>query len=158
MNIILASDHAGFETKEYIKRHLIEQGYEVEDVGAHAHDPNDDYPAYMHAAAQKVLQSSADAIGIIFGGSGQGEAIVANRYPGIRAMVYPAPNPDLITLGREHNNANILSIGARFVSREETVAAVDMFITTSFPAEERHTRRIEQIDKESASSVATGVV
>ena len=110
MHIFLAADHAGFEMKERIKKILLKQAHTVEDIGANAFEPIDDYPQYMHALAKQVLRHGR-SFGIMFGGSGQGEAIVANRYPGIRAMVYPAPNPELIVLGREHNDANVLSVG-----------------------------------------------
>ena len=143
--IILATDHAGFETKEYIKRFLEKSGRTVKDVGAHALDPNDDYPQYMQSAADMLLRIP-DSLGIVFGGSGQGEAMVMNRRPGIRAIVYASSNPDIAKVGREHNNANVLSIGARFLSVAQAEVAVEMFLSTAFSDEERHVRRIEQID------------
>ena len=145
MKIILATDHAGFEMKEYIKSLLEEKGHSVDDVGAHAHDPDDDYPVYMKEAAGKVA-ADENVFGVVFGGSGQGEAIVMNRMPGVRAIVYPAPDISLVKLGREHNNANVLSLGARFLSNEQAEEAVLLFLSTPFPGEERHVRRVASID------------
>ena len=162
MNIILASDHAGFNLKESVKKFLNEKGYSVLDVGAHELIPEDDYPVYMTAAAMKVAEDlEGNTKAIIFGGSGQGEAIVANRFPGVRAIVWYGDTcskvcclPDgvakdgdsVLKLSREHNDANVLSIGARFVSEEETKRAVITWLTTAFSGDERHKRRIEEID------------
>lgn len=145
MKILLATDHAGFEMKEHIKSYLKRKNHSVEDVGAHTLDPNDDYPVYMKEAAQKVAEDSA-FFGIVFGGSGQGEAIVMNRFSGVRAIVYAAHNPALVKLGREHNDANVLSIGARFLTNEQAEEAVSVFLSTQFSGEERHARRVEIID------------
>ena len=147
MKILLATDHAGFEMKEHIKKHLEQQDFSVEDLGAHNYDPSDDYPGYMKELARRIAQSS-ETLGIAFGGSGQGEAIVANRHSGIRAIVYAAPNKEILKLGREHNNANILSIGARFITNKEAQEAVDQFIKHPFPGGDRHIRRIKQIDSD----------
>ena len=147
MTIFLAADHAGFTMKESVKNFLREKGYKIEDVGAYTLNPTDDYPVYMHPLAKQVLHFS-DSMGILFGGSGQGEAMVANRYRGIRAIVYTRYDLDIIRLGREHNNANVLSIGARFLSEKEACASVDLFLTTPFPGESRHTRRIAAIDNQ----------
>lgn len=144
MKIHLATDHAGFETKEYIKQWLTETGYEVVDHGAHAFDAEDDYPDFITPCAQAVATSSDD-IGIIFGGSGQGEAMAANRISGVRAGVFYGREDLVLQLLREHNNANILSIGARFVTDHESVQkAVHTFITTAFSGEDRHVRRINK--------------
>lgn len=143
--IILAADHAGFDMKERVKQFLEKAGHTVEDVGAHKLDPDDDYPAYMQAAA-KLLLKTPDSFGVVFGGSGQGEAMVMNRHKGIRAIVYAGSNPDLAKTGREHNNANVLSIGARFLSVTQAEVAVEVFLSAAFSAEERHQRRIEQLD------------
>ena len=145
MTIIVAADHAGFTMKEHMKEHLEKQGRVVEDVGAHSFDADDDYPLFMRAAAERVAGS--DAVGFMFGGSGQGEAIVANRVHGVRALVYAASNPDLVKVGREHNDANMLSFGARFLSREQVAVAVDLFLSVSFSGDARHVRRIAQIDE-----------
>lgn len=147
MKIILAADHAGFALKETIKKHLASKKIEVLDVGAHELVGGDDYPVYMSAAGMKVAEDmSGETRAIIFGGSGQGEAMVANRFPGVRATVWYGGSMDIIKLSREHNNANILSIGARFVDEKAAKEAVDLWLTTSFSDDERHARRIEQID------------
>jgi ribose 5-phosphate isomerase B len=145
MIIALATDHAGFAHKETLKAYLIEQGHEVVDCGAYVHDAGDDYPPFMKVAAQKV--SSGDcARAIILGGSGQGEAIVANRIPGVRAVVYYGGPQEILILSREHNDANVLSCGARFLSPEEICAAADIWLETNFSGDERHTRRLASID------------
>jgi ribose 5-phosphate isomerase B len=155
MNIILAADHAGFELKESIKRFLESKKLQVLDVGAHELTPEDDYPVYMTAAAMKVAEDmKGETKAIIFGGSGQGEAMVANRFPGVRATVWYGDSersdiPDgfnIIKLSREHNDANVLSIGARFVTDEAAKKAVELWLATPFSGEEKHARRIELID------------
>jgi len=143
--IILGTDHAGFELKEEIKKYLQEQGFEVEDAGVHEYNSKDDYPVFIEAAAKKVAEDPGKNKGIIFGGSGQGEAIVANKIKGIRAAVYYGNNMDIVKLSRIHNNANILSIGARFIPKEEAIKAVKLWLETDFINEERHSRRINQV-------------
>lgn len=142
--IVLGTDHAGFELKEEIKKHLQNKGYEVEDTGAFSYDKKDDYPGFIHAAAKEVAKDP-DFRGIVFGSSGQGEAIVANKVKGIRAALYYGQNMDIVTLSRTHNDANVLSLGAKFLSKEEAIKAVDLWLKTDFSNEERHTRRIKQI-------------
>ncbi len=145
--IILAADHAGFNLKENIKSFLEKNGHKILDVGAHKLTEGDDYPTYMADAALKVAQDMEGGTkAVIFGGSGQGEAIVANRFPGVRATVWYGGNMDIIKLSREHNDANVLSIGARFVSEEEAKNAVEMWLGTNFSGDERHERRNKQID------------
>lgn len=148
MKIYVATDHAGFELKENIKKYLEEKGNEVYDCGALTFEPGDNYPEYMARAAEYVQKDAmhAPSLAILFGGSGQGEAIVANRYRHIRAIVYAGGNLELIKLGREHNDANILSIGARFVSENEARQAIDLFLSTQFSHDERHAERIIQIE------------
>ncbi len=147
MNIVLAADHAGFKLKEAIKAFLTDKGHEITDVGAFELKDGDDYPVYMTAAAMKVAEDSTGTLkAIIFGGSGQGEAIVANRFPGVRAVVWYGGNDQIITLSREHNDANVLSIGARFVDEETAKGAVLKWLETPFSNDERHKKRIEQID------------
>lgn len=152
ITIVLASDHAGFELKNSVKEMLEKQDYKVLDVGAHTLVPEDDYPVYISAGALKVAEDlSGDTKAIIFGGSGQGEAIVANRFPGVRAVVWYGDfsnNPDLniIKLSREHNDANVLSIGARFVSTDDAGEAIKLWLSTSFSGEDKHSRRINLID------------
>ena len=147
MKIILASDHAGFELKENIKKFLLDNKYEIEDVGAFTYDENDDYPQYMHKAGELVSESDGRDKAIIFGGSGQGEAMVANKIKGIRATEWYGGNMDIIRLSREHNDANVLSIGAGFVTEEEAEKAIKIWLETNFSGEERHARRIAEIDK-----------
>lgn len=157
-HIILAADHAGFTLKEKVKSHLQKGGYEVLDVGAHELVETDDYPVYMAQAGLKVAEDmDGNTKAIIFGSTGQGEAMVANRFPGVRATVWygSAHKPfvdasgnslDIIQSSREHNNANILSIGARMVDEESAIEAIDMWLTIPFNGDERHARRNELID------------
>jgi ribose 5-phosphate isomerase B len=145
MKIYLATDHAGFNLKGYLE----EKGVELYDCGALTFEPGDDYPQFIALAAEKVQHDSMHepSMAIIFGGSGQGEAIVANRYRHVRAIVYAGGNLELVKLGREHNDANVLSIGARFVTKEEASQAIELFLSTPFSHEERHSERIIQIDE-----------
>lgn len=145
MKIYLATDHAGFELKEKIKDFLIKEGYEVEDCGAHELDKDDDYPDFIAKAAKAVSQDPENSVGIIFGGSGQGEAMTANKFPGVRAAMYYGNQLEIVTLSREHNNANILSLGARFLSFEQAQEAVKLWLNTPFNGDERHVRRINKI-------------
>jgi ribose 5-phosphate isomerase B len=149
MKLYVATDHAGFQLKEEIKAYLEEKGHEVYDCGALTLEAGDDYPEYMVRAAESVQKDAmhAPSYAIIFGGSGQGEAIVANRFRHVRAIVYAGGNLELIKLGREHNDANVLSIGARFVSTSEAKQAIDLFLNTEFTHEERHADRIIQIEE-----------
>lgn len=144
--IYLASDHAGFELKDALAQFLQAQGHLVEDLGPHTLVPGDDYPDYVAPLAEKVA-AQAGAFGIALGGSGEGEAMAANRTPGARAAEYYGGNLDIVRLAREHNDANILSLGARFISPEEAREAAALFLTTPFSGDERHKRRIEKIDE-----------
>lgn len=147
MKIFLSSDHAGFELKEQIKSYLTSVGQEVEDCGAEKYVETDDYPDTISPGINALISYGVEkAKAIVFGGSGQGEAIVANRFSGIRAGLYYGGNLDIIRLMREHNNANVLSLGARMMQFDEAKAAVDMFLETDFTHEERHMRRIVKID------------
>jgi ribose 5-phosphate isomerase B len=141
--IILATDHAGFKLKEEIKEFLANKGYEVDDVGAHSLDQEDDYPDFIIPAAKKVAKEQSR--GIILGSSGQGEAIAANKVKGIRAALYYGKNMDIVKLSRTHNNANILSLGAKFLSKEEAIKAVETWLETDFSNVERHNRRLKKI-------------
>ncbi|HWC57881.1 MAG TPA: RpiB/LacA/LacB family sugar-phosphate isomerase [Candidatus Paceibacterota bacterium] len=143
MKIHLATDHAGFAHKEALKKMLIEGGYEIIDHGATTLDPYDDYPDFMTPCAEAVA-ADTESRGIIFGKSGEGEAMVSNRVRGVRAVVYYGGSDDIITLSRMHNDANMLSIGAGFVSVEETFRVVELWLATPFSGEERHVRRINK--------------
>ena len=145
--IILASDHAGFALKDAVKSFLQEKKYTVLDVGAHELVPGDDYPIFMSAAALKVAQDlKGETKAVIFGASGQGEAIVANRFPGVRAAVWYGGDQEVLRKTREHNDANVLSIGAAYVEQDAACDAVESWLETPFSGDERHQRRIEQID------------
>ncbi|HLC59803.1 MAG TPA: RpiB/LacA/LacB family sugar-phosphate isomerase [Candidatus Nanoarchaeia archaeon] len=144
--IFLGADHAGFELKEEVKAYLRKLGYEVEDRGAFKLDAEDDYPDFISAAAREVAKNLDNHKGIIFGGSGQGEAMVANKIKGIRAAVFNSDNPDIVKLSRLHNDSNVLSIGARFVSKETVFRAVKLWLETDFSNEARHKRRLKQIE------------
>jgi ribose 5-phosphate isomerase B len=159
MKIYFASDHAGFEMKNELLKFVKELGYEAEDCGAHTFDPNDDYPEFIKMAAQAVSEDPENRKAIILGGSGQGEAIVANRFPNVRAVVYYGirydsnqwfvfiKNPfQILKLSREHNDANVLSLAARFISKKEAEKAVQIWLETPFSGDERHRKRINQID------------
>lgn len=145
--IYLATDHRGFELKEKIKTWLTEWGLEFVDCGAMSFVATDDYPDYIAIAAEKVSQNPVGNRAIILGGNGQGEAIVANRRRGVRAVVYyGGPNEkEMITMMREHDASNILSIGASFVG-DEVKEMIKLWLDTPFSGDERHVRRIAKID------------
>lgn len=160
MKIYLGSDHAGFELKEKIKIWLDESGYEYEDMGAFAFDAKDDYPDFIKPVAKAVARNPEKDRGIILGFNGQGEAIVANRFKGVRATVYYGEPADIsltgqdrddkpknmIILSREDGNANILSLAAGFVPDDTAEEAIKLWLETPFTGEERHKRRIKKID------------
>jgi len=141
MKIALASDHAGFDYKQRIKEHLLALGHEVEDFGADS-DENCDYPDFVRPAAEAVATGECER-GIVLGGSGNGEAIVSNRVPGIRATV--CWNLSSAEFARSHNDSNILSLGQRMIEPDEVLKVVDMWLTTEFEGG-RHGRRIDKID------------
>ncbi len=143
--IFLGCDHAGFKLKEEIKKYLQEKGYKLKDMGAHDSNSQDDYPDFIIPTAKKVSQEPGSR-GIIFGHSGQGEAIAANRIKGARAALYYGNNIEIVKLSRTHNNANILSLGAGFLTKEQAVEAIDTWLKTSFSNKERHTRRNKKLD------------
>lgn len=145
MKIALATDHAGFKLKEYVKSALLEQGFEVKDFGAHEYDSLDDYPDFIGEAAQSISKNP-EMKAIIFGGSGQGEAMAANRFNGVRSAVFYGGPLELIKLSRKHNNANVLSIGARFMENSEIMDIIQLWLNTEFEGD-RHKRRIEKLDK-----------
>lgn len=141
--IYIATDHAGFALKEEIKKELLDMGKEVEDMGAHELVDKDDYPDYVIPAAQKVAENEENR-GIVFGWSGQGEAIAANKVKGIRAAVYYGGSLEVVHLSRFHNNANILSLGARFLTKTEALDAVTLWLETEFEGG-RHEKRLDKI-------------
>jgi len=156
MTIYLASDHAGFKLKEAVKKFLVNKKHEVKDLGALKYEDDDDYPDYVKLAAEKISKKPEDKA-IIFGKSGQGEAIAANRYKNVHAIVYYGEPAEalasgnermaIIKLSREHNDANVLSLGAGFLNEEQAIAAIELWLATPFSGEERHTRRIQKIEK-----------
>ncbi len=149
MKIFFASDHAGFELKQILMEFAVsELGHEVEDCGAFEYDQDDDYPDFIRSAAVNLLAASPDARAVILGGSGQGEAICANRFAGIRAAVYYGGPEEIITLSREHNDANVLSLGTRFLNAEDAKQAVSLWLRSDFPGDERHVRRIAKLDQD----------
>ncbi len=164
--VYIASDHAGFVLKQFITESLTERGYTVEDLGAYSFSPEDDYPDFITPCAQRVAQentsdsAAASVLGIIIGGSGQGEAMAANRVKGARAAVFyggahavgavetegtvATDTFDIVRLARLHNDANILSLGARFLSKEESLQAASLFLETEFSHLPRHIRRLKK--------------
>ena len=140
MRVYLGSDHAGFELKQAIIGHLTQSGHEPIDCGAYGYDPEDDYPAFCIAAAQRTLDDPG-ALGIVIGGSGNGEQIAANKVPGIRCAL--AWSTETATLAREHNNAQVVGIGARMHATDEALAIVDAFLAAKWSEAPRHQRRID---------------
>ena len=144
MKIHLATDHAGLELKEKVKLYLSDLDYEVIDHGAYEYDALDDYPDFIFPCANAV-SNDPESKGIILGGSGQGEAMAANRVKGVRAAVFYNGPDKIIKLSRQHNNANILSLGARFMSEEKMYKIIEIWLSTDFESG-RHQRRIEKLD------------
>ena len=145
MKIYIGSDHAGFELKEKLKEYVHELGYEVIDKGAFTLNPVDDYPDFIGPTAQAV-EEDPESMGIVLGGSGQGEQMDANKFKGIRALEYYGGTLEIVTLARQHNNANILSLGARFITEDEAKKTVKLFLETPFSNDERHIRRINKLE------------
>ncbi len=141
MKIYIAADHAGYGLKESLKAHLAGLGHAVEDMGAAALDAGDDYPDFVLPAARAVA-AEAGSLGIVIGGSGTGEAMCANRIAGARAAVFYDGPMEIVRLAREHNDANILSLGARFIADDDAKEAVRVFLETPFSGDERHMRRL----------------
>jgi ribose 5-phosphate isomerase B len=142
MRVHVGSDHAGFELKEHLAARLRDDGYEVVDHGPVEYDPADDYPPFVLRAAAAVVNDSG-SLGVVIGGSGNGEQIAANKVPGARAAL--AWNDETASLAREHNDANVVSIGARMHTVDEATALVQRFLTTAFTGEDRHVRRLAMI-------------
>jgi ribose 5-phosphate isomerase B len=139
VRVYLGSDHAGFELKTYLVSHLKEAGHEVVDVGPHVYDALDDYPPFCIEAARRVVDDPG-SLGVVIGGSGNGEQIAANKVSGCRAAL--AYNVETAQLSREHNDAQVVGVGARMHTPEEAATIVDAFLATSFSGGERHARRI----------------
>ena len=139
MRVHIATDHAGFELKKYLIEALTENGHEVVDHGPHTYDAEDDYPAFCIPAAEAVV-ADPGSLCIVIGGSGNGEQIAANKVVGTRAAL--AYNVDTAKLGRQHNDANVISIGARMHTQEEALEMVRVFLATPFSGDPRHARRI----------------
>lgn len=140
--IYIGADHGGFELKEKIKEWLENSGHEFEDLGAHSLNPQDDYTDFIIPVAKKVA-SKVNSLGIVIGRSGNGEAIAANKIRGIRAAL--CVNKIMAQKARDHNNANILSLGADYINPEDVIEIVKTFIETPFSEEERHVRRLNKI-------------
>ena len=145
MKIHLATDHAGLELKEKVKLYLSDLDFEVIDHGAYEYDALDDYPDFIFPCANAV-SNDPESKGIILGGSGQGEAMAANRVKGVRAAVFYNGPDEIIKLSRQHNNANILSLGARFMSEKKMYKIIEVWLSTDFESG-RHQRRIEKLDE-----------
>lgn len=144
MRVYLGSDHAGYELKVALAHHLAGGGYEVVDVGPRRYDPDDDYPPYcLHTAAR--VAADPGSLGVVIGGSGNGEQIAANKVPGVRAAL--AWSAETARLAREHNDANVVGIGARQHPLAEATEIVTTFLATRFSDGERHARRIAQISE-----------
>ncbi|MBK0421075.1 ribose-5-phosphate isomerase [Leucobacter sp. CSA2] len=157
MRIHVATDHAGLEFSTQLQQHLREQGHEVIDHGPAEYDALDDYPSFCINAAIGVARDERDgveALGVVFGGSGNGEQMAANKVEGIRAAL--VWNESTAELAREHNNANVISIGARQHSVEDAIRFIDLFIATPFPGDERHVRRIGQLGEYERTGLIAG--
>jgi ribose 5-phosphate isomerase B len=142
--VFLASDHTGYELKEALGPFLSERGFEVVDLGPATLDPNDDYPDYLGQLGRSVAENKG-SFGIGIGHSGQGEAMAVNRSLGARAAVYYGGPEEILKLSRQHNDANILSLGAHFMTIDEAKNAVALWLATPFSGEERHVRRIQKL-------------
>jgi ribose 5-phosphate isomerase B len=144
--IFLASDHAGFALKEKVKNYLIIKGYSIFDCGPFSFNKEDDYPDFIVPCAKKVAQTK-NSLGIVLGKSGQGEAIAANKVKGIKAAVIYSFNPEIIKLSKEHNNSNVLSLGAGFLNEKQAIQSVDLWLNTKFSNESRHKKRLRKIEE-----------
>ena len=153
MKIFIGTDHAGFGLKEILVPLLKSQGYEVVDKGAYEYNESDDYPDFVIPVAREVSKDPDNSKGIIFGATGEGEAITANRFPHVRAAVFYGDcgavvddEANIIIRSREHNNSNILSLGARYLTEEAMLKAVTTWLSTPYSKGERHVRRLAKID------------
>lgn len=148
MRMYLGSDHAGYELKNHLVEWLTAVGHEPVDCGPHICDAQDDYPPFCLRAAERTA-ADPGSLGIVIGGSGNGEAIAANKVNGVRAAL--AWSEQTAALSREHNNANVVSIGARMHTQDEATRFVEVFLTTPFSGDERHVRRIDMLSDYEAS-------
>ncbi len=142
MRVYIVADHAGFEFKKTIIEHLKSNGHEPIDCGAYTYDAEDDYPAFCIDAAVKTV-ADPDSLGIVLGGSGNGEQIAANKVPGARCAL--AWSVETAQLGRQHNDAQVVAIGARMHSLDEAAALAETFVSTPFSGDPRHQRRIDMV-------------
>lgn len=142
MRVHLGCDHAGYELKNMLAEYLRTAGYDVVDHGAHEYDPEDDYPSFCFRAGEGVVDEPG-SLGVVIGGSGNGEQIAANKVPGVRAAL--AWSVEIAQLAREHNDANVVAIGARMHSTAEAFTIVRAFLDTAFSGAERHSRRIAEL-------------
>ena len=153
MRVHIGSDHAGFELKNYLVSSLIAEGHDVVDHGPEAYDAEDDYPVYCIPAAEGAVAETG-SLAVVIGGSGNGEQIAANKVVGTRAAL--AYNVETAKLGRQHNDANVISIGARMHTQEEALEMVRIFLSTPFSGDPRHARRIQLLaDYEAARNSAS---
>jgi ribose 5-phosphate isomerase B len=151
VRVYLGSDHAGFELKTHLAKHLAATGHEVVDIGPAVYDAEDDYPAFCIATAAAVVADKG-SLGVVLGGSGNGEQIAANKVPGARAAL--AWSVETATLARQHNDAQVVGVGARMHSTEEATAIVEAFLATPFSGEPRHQRRIDIVGEYERGHVA----
>lgn len=142
MRVYLGSDHAGYELKTHLVRWLAEHGHEPVDCGPAAFDPQDDYPPFCIRVGQAVA-AEAGTLGVVIGGSGNGEQIAANKVRGVRAAV--AWTEETARLARVHNDANVLSVGARMIAEQDATRFVQLFVETPFGGEARHARRVDML-------------
>lgn len=146
MKIYIASDHAGYELKSFLKNNFAQNGKTLTDLGAHDFVIDDDYPDIISKLAREI-SNDPSAKGIVIGYSGQGESIVANRFPNVRCALYYGGNKDILRLSREHNDANVIALGAHFIDKDEAFEAVSYWLKTEFSHEARHIRRINKIEE-----------
>jgi ribose 5-phosphate isomerase B len=142
MRVYLGSDHAGYELKQQLIGWLTQAGHEPVDCGPHIYDAQDDYPPFCLRAAERTA-ADPGSLGIVIGGSGNGEAIAANKVKGVRAAL--VWSEETAALGREHNNANVISVGARMHTAQDATAFVEIFLSTPYSGDERHARRIDML-------------